>query len=55
MLNADCRGARGLDAANHADLAAWSGPRSRQSLPGGPRGIPSRLEGRSTEVRQATL
>ena len=45
VFNADFRGARGLDAANHAYLAAWSGPRSRQSLPGGSRGIPSRLDG----------
>ncbi|MEB3201097.1 MAG: pentapeptide repeat-containing protein [Synechococcaceae cyanobacterium] len=44
VFNADFRGVKGLDAANHAYLAAWSGPRSRHSLPGGPRGIPSRME-----------
>jgi uncharacterized protein YjbI with pentapeptide repeats len=51
VVNADFRGARGLDAANHAYLAAWSGPRSRQSLPGGARGVPNRLDGWSVEAR----
>jgi uncharacterized protein YjbI with pentapeptide repeats len=42
--NANFSGVRELDPHNHHYLAAWSGPRSRRTLPGGCRGIASRLE-----------
>ena len=42
--NANLTGLRQLDPANRAYLAAWSGARSRQTLPGGCKGLPNRLE-----------
>jgi uncharacterized protein YjbI with pentapeptide repeats len=45
--NANFIGVQGLDAATHQYLAAWSGPRSRATIPGGCKGIPSQLEPRS--------
>ncbi len=42
--NANLTGLRQLDPANRTYLAAWSGPRSRQTLPGGCKGLPNRLE-----------
>jgi hypothetical protein len=42
--NANFTGVRDLDPHSHHYLAAWSGPRSRRTLPGGCRGIASRLE-----------
>ena len=44
--NANFTGVQGLDAANHYYLAAWSGPRSRATLPGGAKGVASQLEPR---------
>lgn len=41
--NANFSGVQRLDAASHHYLASWSGPRSRATLPGGPKGIPSQL------------
>jgi uncharacterized protein YjbI with pentapeptide repeats len=41
--NSNLSGARCLDPHTHHYLAAWSGPRSRATLPGGPKGIPSQL------------
>ena len=45
--NANFSGVQRLDAATHQYLAAWSGPRSRATIPGGCKGIPSQLESRS--------
>lgn len=45
--NVNLSGVRRLDAQSHHYLAAWSGPRSRQTLPDGPRGVPSQLERRA--------
>jgi uncharacterized protein YjbI with pentapeptide repeats len=45
--NANFSGVQRLDAATHQYLAAWSGPRSRATIPGGSKGIPSQLESRS--------
>jgi len=42
--NANFTGARHLDPQAHHYIASWSGPRSRHSLPGGSRGVPSQLE-----------
>jgi uncharacterized protein YjbI with pentapeptide repeats len=42
--NVNLTGIRQLDPANRTYLAAWSGPRSRQTLPGGCKGLPSRLD-----------
>jgi uncharacterized protein YjbI with pentapeptide repeats len=42
--NANLNGVRGLDPQTHHYLAAWSGARSRQTLPGGTRGVPNQLE-----------
>ncbi len=42
--NANLSQLRALGPEARLYLAAWSGPRSRQSLAGGPRGIPSKLE-----------
>jgi uncharacterized protein YjbI with pentapeptide repeats len=42
--NANFAGARHLDPQAHHYIASWSGPRSRATLPGGSRGIPSQLE-----------
>lgn len=44
--NANFSGVQRLDAAAHHYLAAWSGPRSRATIPGGCKGIPSQLESR---------
>ncbi|MFN9621264.1 MAG: pentapeptide repeat-containing protein [Cyanobacteriota bacterium] len=41
--NSNLSGARLLDPHSHHYLAAWSGPRSRATLPGGCQGIPSQL------------
>ncbi|MEA5416579.1 pentapeptide repeat-containing protein [Synechococcus sp. BA-132 BA5] len=41
--NVNLSGARQLDPDNRAYLAAWSGVRSRQTLPGGCKGLPNRL------------
>ena len=41
--NSNLSGVRLLDAHSHHYLAAWSGPRSRATLPGGCKGIPSQL------------
>ena len=45
--NSNLSGVRLLDPHTHHYLAAWSGPRSRATLPGGCKGIPSQL-GRET-------
>jgi uncharacterized protein YjbI with pentapeptide repeats len=45
--NINLTGVKRLDAQSHHYLAAWSGPRSRQTLPGGARGVPSQLERRA--------
>ena len=45
--NANFSGVQRLDPATHQYLAAWSGPRSRATIPGGSKGIPSQLESRS--------
>ena len=45
--NANFSGVQRLDASTHQYLAAWSGPRSRATIPGGCKGIPSQLESRS--------
>jgi uncharacterized protein YjbI with pentapeptide repeats len=42
--NANLTGVRQLDPASRTYLAAWSGVRSRQTLPGGCKGLPNRLE-----------
>jgi hypothetical protein len=42
--NVNLSGVRQLDPQAHYYLASWSGARSRATLPGGPRGIASRLE-----------
>jgi uncharacterized protein YjbI with pentapeptide repeats len=42
--NVNLTAVRQLDSANRTYLAAWSGSRSRQTLPGGCKGLPSRLE-----------
>jgi hypothetical protein len=42
--NVNLTGVRQLDPGNRAYLAAWSGHRSRQTLPGGCKGLPNRLE-----------
>lgn len=42
--NANFSGVQRLDPESHHYLASWSGHRSRASLPGGSRGIASRLE-----------
>jgi len=42
--NANFAEARQLDPEAHHYIASWSGPRSRHTLPGGSRGIPSQLE-----------
>jgi uncharacterized protein YjbI with pentapeptide repeats len=44
--NANFSGVQRLDAATHQYLAAWSGARSRLTIPGGCKGIPSQLESR---------
>jgi len=41
--NSNLTGARFLDAQSHHYLASWSGPRSRTTIPGGSKGIPSQL------------
>jgi uncharacterized protein YjbI with pentapeptide repeats len=41
--NVNLSGVRQLDPASRTYLAAWSGPRSRQTIPGGCKGLPSRL------------
>ncbi|MEB3244154.1 MAG: pentapeptide repeat-containing protein [Cyanobacteriota bacterium] len=41
--NVNLSGVRLLDAPAHHYLAAWSGPRSRATIPGGSKGIPSQL------------
>jgi uncharacterized protein YjbI with pentapeptide repeats len=41
--NVNLSGVRQLDPANRAYLAAWCGMRSRQTLPGGVKGLPNRL------------
>ena len=41
--NINLSGARLLDAQNHHYLASWSGARSRATIPGGCKGIPSQL------------
>ncbi len=41
--NVNLSGVRQLDPASRAYLAAWSGVRSRQTIPGGCKGLPSRL------------
>jgi uncharacterized protein YjbI with pentapeptide repeats len=46
--NVNLSGVRRLDPQSHHYLAAWSGPRSRQTLPGGARGVPSQLERRGS-------
>ncbi|MBM5816286.1 MAG: pentapeptide repeat-containing protein [Cyanobacteria bacterium K_Offshore_surface_m2_239] len=43
--NCNLAGVRFLDHHTHHYLASWSGPRSRATLPGGPKGIPSQLAG----------
>jgi uncharacterized protein YjbI with pentapeptide repeats len=45
--NINLTGVKRLGAQSHHYLAAWSGPRSRQTLPGGARGVPSQLERRA--------
>ena len=42
--NANFSGAQRLDPQSHHYLAAWSGARSRGSIPGGCKGIPNLLE-----------
>jgi len=42
--NANFSGAQRLDPQTHHYLASWSGSRSRATLPGGSKGIPSQLE-----------
>ena len=42
--NANLSGVQRLDAQNHHYLAAWSGTRSRGSIPGGSKGIANQLE-----------
>ncbi|WP_216903315.1 pentapeptide repeat-containing protein [Synechococcus sp. CCY 9618] len=42
--NVNLTGLRQLDPANRTYLAAWSGARSRQTVPGGCKGLPNRLE-----------
>ena len=42
--NSNLSGVRLLDPHTHHYLAAWSGPRSRATLPGGCKGIPSQLD-----------
>jgi uncharacterized protein YjbI with pentapeptide repeats len=42
--NANLSGVQRLDAQNHHYLAAWSGARSRGSIPGGSKGIANQLE-----------
>ena len=51
--NANFTGVQGLDAANHYYLAAWSGPRSRATLPGGAKGVASQLEPRPARRQPA--
>lgn len=41
--NVNLSGARQLDPASRTYLAAWSGVRSRQTIPGGCKGLPNRL------------
>jgi hypothetical protein len=41
--NVNLSGVRQLDPDNRAYLAAWSGARSRQTLPGGCKGLPNQL------------
>lgn len=41
--NVNLSGVRQLDPASRTYLAAWSGARSRQTIPGGCKGLPSRL------------
>jgi uncharacterized protein YjbI with pentapeptide repeats len=45
--NINLTSVRRLDAQSHHYLAAWSGARSRQTLPGGARGVPSQLDRRA--------
>jgi uncharacterized protein YjbI with pentapeptide repeats len=42
--NANFAGVSQLDLQAHHYIASWSGPRSRHTLPGGSRGIPSQLD-----------
>jgi uncharacterized protein YjbI with pentapeptide repeats len=42
--NADLSDLRQLSVEGRSYLAAWSGKRSRQTLPGGSKGLPNRLE-----------
>ena len=42
--NINLSGARLLDPQTHHYLASWSGPRSRATIPGGCKGVPSQLE-----------
>jgi uncharacterized protein YjbI with pentapeptide repeats len=50
--NANFSGVQRLDPQTHHYLASWSGNRSRQSLPGGSKGIPSQLESSRPPRRQ---
>ena len=51
--NANFSGVEGLDASSHYYLAAWSGPRSRATLPGGAKGVASQLEPRPARRQPA--
>jgi uncharacterized protein YjbI with pentapeptide repeats len=42
--NVNLTAVRQLDPASHTYLASWSGTRSRQTLPGGCKGLPNRLD-----------
>lgn len=52
--NANFSGVQRLDAATHHYLASWSGPRSRSTLPGGPKGIASQLAPRPSTPARST-
>lgn len=52
--NANFSGVQRLDPQSHHYLASWSGNRSRSTLPGGTKGIPSQLE-HSRSSRRSTL